>query len=155
MQFFSREKKREERENSILTERTECVFLVSLCCFLKKPDELARRRGRVRAKSIYRLKRTPWNDVPQILVAKVGNVVNDDRRLPWFVEQSTLSESLHANFTFHHYEIFLIKIARETHWTRDFAWLIRLLSHGTRCKYKSRLISYKIYQFVIQIAILD
>ena len=64
--------------NRILNRGSECVFLALFCCFLRKPDELAPSRGRVHVKSIYRLKRTPWNDVSRILVERVRNVVNDD-----------------------------------------------------------------------------
>lgn len=60
---FPRKGKKKERGNCILNRGTGCVFLAPLCRFLKKPDDLARRRGRVHVKSIYRLKRTPRNDV--------------------------------------------------------------------------------------------
>lgn len=69
---------RKKAVNRILNRGSECVFLALFCCFLRKPDELAPSRGRVHVKSIYRLKRTPWNDVSRILVERVRNVVNDD-----------------------------------------------------------------------------
>lgn len=69
---------RKKAVNRILNRGSECVFLALFCCFLRKPDELARNRGRVHVKSIYHLKRTPWNDVSQILLERVRNVVNGD-----------------------------------------------------------------------------
>lgn len=73
-----KKKLRKKAVNRILNRGSECVFLALFCCFLRKPDELARNRGRVHVKSIYRLKRTPWNDVSQILLERVRNVVNGD-----------------------------------------------------------------------------